>query len=52
MGQISVNKEGHYDIEIYEINSEMQLMRSYYAFQTKFHEDLVCSYVRILLESK
>ena len=52
MGQIAVNKEGHYDIEIYEINSEMQLMRSYYAFQTKFHEDLVCSYVRILLESK
>ena len=51
MGQVAVNKEGHFDIEIYEINSGIKLMQSNFAFQKKFNEDLISSYIRILLES-
>ena len=36
MGQIAVNKEGHYDIEIYEINSEMQLCGVIMLFKQSF----------------
>lgn len=51
IGRISCNNEGHFDIEIIEIESEVKLMLAHYAFQKEFFEDMIDSYIRILKES-
>lgn len=51
IGRISLNNDGNLDIEILEIASGIKLMYAYYAFQSEFFEDLVASYLRILLTS-
>ena len=51
IGRVAINKEGHVDIEIFEIESGIKLMYANYAFQSDFFEDLVTSYIRILITS-
>ncbi|MCL2862028.1 MAG: hypothetical protein FWE22_06430 [Firmicutes bacterium] len=51
IGRIIFNAEGYVDIEIIEIESEVKIMYAHYAFQSDFFEDLIDSYIRILIDS-
>lgn len=51
IGRVTMNIEGHINVEIIEIESEIKLMSAYYAFQRDFYEDFLEPYIRILLDS-
>lgn len=51
IGRVTINSEGHVDIEILEIESGIRLMLANYLFQNHFHEDLIIPYIRILSSS-
>ncbi|MCL2848265.1 MAG: hypothetical protein FWE13_05955 [Firmicutes bacterium] len=51
LGRIAFNIEGHVDMEIFEIESEVKLMMCHYAFQSDAFDDLFSSYIRILSDS-